>query len=181
MKNNSDLIKNIKFLTYMPKRIKIGYNIQLDDNNEAIKYGYSRIYRNKEDWSSLVEIESEHNACNNAKLTIYLAYDKTMISLIKKNKRYKKQKIKVTNLDNESAHYIFNINSSSIELQSDTPVNVYEYYTRSRLDAVVIKLTFSNSLENEINSTIDLIREAFCVVNNTDIEIKDSTKKMIAG
>lgn len=150
----------IKFLTKVPKRIKI----EEKESSGKTNCFYAKELRNKEDWSSLVEIKRNFNDEKKITVTMYIAYDKGMISLIKKGKMYKRQKIKKND---------FTISSKELYLSIDSPANkfdfakeninitVLEYFTRIRLDAIVIKVDSLCNSEEEFEILVDSIQYLF--------------------
>lgn len=169
------IIKKSESRIDMPKSIKIGDPLYFE-TGDGLKYTYSKSFKGKKDWACILEVKesiltfppdeysSESMKFNETSFTVILAYDETMLNLIKNNKMYTRQSIKDTRLGVDTAEYILGINSLDIEIKTggDGSIGfVREYYTKSKLEAILIDISISEHGEANYNYAKKVLEKLF--------------------
>lgn len=186
MEEKITLLRKAEGSMAMPKKIKIGDPMYFEEGN-GLQYTYNKSYRGKADWHCSLEIVENsisymsdipgegETSFNDISFTAYMAYDEKMLSLIKQNKLYSTQKEKVTQLGVDTASYILDINNFDVTIRTggDGMIGyVCEYYTKTRLDAVVVEVTmpcYDN--DNDFDDNKKLLERLFnCKLEEVEIK-----------
>ena len=179
------VLKKAEGVISMPKKITIGDPMYFEDG-KGLEYTYSKAFRGKSDWACAIEIADNFITCppneffketleyNDVSFKIYLAYDEKMLSLLKEGKRYTRQKEKVTELGVDSASYIINVNGVEelIRTGGDGSIGyVCEYFTKSKLEGVIIEATLSDYTGYNYTSAKKLFESMFnCKIEDKEIK-----------
>lgn len=155
MEEKEILLKKAESKIEMIKRIIIGDPSYFDDA-QGLKHTYTKSFRGKSDWVGKLELIKNKTICpigeyNKEELEfediafkLYLAYDEKMLSLLLENKFYSTQKEKLTELGVDTASYLLQVDKKEdiIKIGGDGSIGyVCEYYTKNKLDAVVMEVT----------------------------------------
>lgn len=159
----------------MLKRIKIGDPLYFEKGT-GLNHTYYKTFRSKNDWESFIEVCENEIECTiddnsnetmkfkDLSIKLYLAYDKKMIQLIKANKLYTRQRTKVTELGVDTASYILGVNNEEVIIKTggDGSIGyVCEYFTKTRMDALVIEVTLPCEDDRDFNDNKRLVESLF--------------------
>ena len=185
MEEQVKVLKKAEGRIPMMKKIKIGDPMYFEEGGNGLKYTYSKSFRQKGDWKCALEVLENLIICppdeffkeglkyKDISFKAYLAYDEKMLSLLKENKIYTRQKEKVTELGVDTASYIISVNNEEelIKTGGDGWIGqVIEYYTKTKLEGIVIEATLSDYTGYTFESAKKLFQWLFdCKL--TDVEI----------
>lgn len=169
----------------MPKKIEIGDPLYFE-TGEGLKLTYSKSFRGKQEWACSLEVKENivtypaddmfptGLTFNEVNFTVYLAYNEDMLNLIKQGKIYSRQIEKATMIGVDTARYKININNDEYTIRTggDGFVGgVYEYYTKSKLEAIVIDISIPEESGYRYESAKELLGGLFdCTLQDVTIE-----------
>lgn len=179
------IIKKAEGRIDMPQKIEIGDPMYFE-TGEGLEFTYSKSFRGKQDWSCALEVKESIITCppddlfpkgmkfNEVSFTVLLAYNEDMLNLLKQGKIYKRQSIKSRTIGVDTAQYMLNVNDSDITIKTggDGSIGyVDEYFTKSKLEAIVIEASISDYDGYDFNSSKKLLEELFdCKLQDIIIE-----------
>lgn len=185
MEEQVKVLKKAEGRMSMPKKITIGDPMYFEDG-VGLQYTYSKSFRGKSDWKCALEVSENLITCQpdeffkeglkytDVSFKIYLAYDEKMLSLLRANKMYTRQKEKTTELGVDSASYIISVNNDEelIKTGGDGCIGgVSEYFTKNKLEGVIIEATLSDYTGYDYESAKKLFQMLFdCVLTDVKIE-----------
>lgn len=185
MEEQVKVLKKAEGRMPMVKKIKIGDPMYFEEGGTGLKYTYSKSFRQKDNWKCVLEVSENLITCppdeyfkegleyKDISFKAYLAYDEKMLSLLRENKMYTRQKEKSTQLGVDSASYIISVNNNEVLIRTGADGwigGVAEYFTKSKLEGVIIETTLSDYTGYAFESAKKLFESLFdCVL--TDLEV----------
>lgn len=142
----------------------------------GLQYTYSKSFRGKSNWQCELEVTENLVTCppseflkecltyTDVNFKVYLAYDDKMLSLLKENKMYTRQKIKTIELAVDTASYIIGINRDRVLIKTGSDGwigEVNKYFTKSKLESIVIEASLSDYTGYDYNSAKKLFKSLF--------------------
>ena len=148
-----EVIANIS----MPKSIKIGDPLYLEEKNK--KVSYIRSYRFKNDWvgtislyeyESRFEINNKEESCIYSSFKIVLGKSHEDLDVYRDDKYYITQKEKITSICVDTAKYDVLINNKYINIHTGSDGvfgEVREYYRGTSLEGVLIDMDLGDFID----------------------------------
>lgn len=184
MEEKITILRKAESVISMPTKIKIGDPMYFK-NGEGLKHTYSKLFRGKKDWVCFLEmvedigqyqideLSSEFMEMKSLYFRMYLSCDEELLSVIKRNRVYTRQKIKTIELGVDTASYILDVSGSEILIRTggDGGIGyVCEYYTKTKLEAVVMEVALPCEDDKDYESNKKILESLFkCSLSEVEV------------
>lgn len=184
MEEKTTILRKAESVISMPTKIKIGDPMYFE-NGEGLKHTYSKLFRGKKDWVCFLEIiedigkyqfeefDDEPMEVKSLYFKLYLSCDEELLSVLKRNRLYTRQKVKTVELGVDTASYILGVSGDEtlIRTGGDGGIGyVSEYYTKTKLEAVVMEIALPCEDDEDYKSNKKILESLF-KCNLSEVEV----------